>query len=109
MTTSGYASPTSRPLRHEGGCDPAVGTAVYRGELPVGDYVVVEEELLQGLSFEACRRTATFLTVCGTGSRAARTEMRAKTESDLKEVLSRDQAVFRITMTARRRFLRRRT
>ena len=34
----------------------------YPGNLPPGDYeVLVEEELLQGLSFEAYRRTATYL------------------------------------------------
>ena len=34
----------------------------YPGDLPAGDYeVLVEEELLQGLSFEAYRRTATYL------------------------------------------------
>lgn len=38
----------------------------YPGDLPAGDYeVLVEEELLQGLSFEAYRRTATYLTVRG--------------------------------------------
>ena len=37
-------------------------------ELPAGDYeVVVEEELLPGLSFQAYRRTATYLTVHGRG------------------------------------------
>lgn len=49
----------------------------YTDELPAGEYeVVVEEELLHGLSFEAYRRTATYLTVHGTGSRAGRIEMR---------------------------------
>ena len=63
----------------------------YPGELPAGDYeVLVEEELLQGLSFEAYRRTATYLTVRGRGARAGRSEMRATTERDLKEALSRD-------------------
>jgi hypothetical protein len=57
----------------------------YLGELPAGDYeVLVEEELLQGLSFEAYRRTATFLTVCGKGRQAGRSELRPTTESDLK-------------------------
>ena len=63
----------------------------YPGKLPAGDYeVLVEEELLQGLSFEAFRRTATFLTVRGRGARAGRGEMRVTTERDLKEALSRD-------------------
>ncbi|WP_238991689.1 hypothetical protein [Gemmobacter caeruleus] len=64
----------------------------YPGDLPAGDYeVLVEEELLQGLSFEAYRRTATYLTVRGRGGHAGRTELRAISDSDLKEALSRDQ------------------
>jgi hypothetical protein len=63
----------------------------YPGDLPAGDYeVLVEEELLQGLSFEAYRRTATYLTVRGKGACAGRSELRMTTESDLKEALSRD-------------------
>lgn len=66
----------------------------YPGDLPAGEYeVLVEEELLQGLSFEAYRRTATYLTVRGRGNHAGRTELRAISEDDLKEALSRDQAV----------------
>ena len=65
----------------------------YPDDLPSGDYeVLVEEELLQGLSFEAYRRTATYLTVRGRGSHAERTELRAISENDLKEALSRDAA-----------------
>ena len=65
----------------------------YPGDLPSGDYeVLVEEEPLQGLSFEAYRRTATYLTVRGKGSRAGQSELRVTTESDLKEALSRDAA-----------------
>ena len=65
----------------------------YPGDLPAGDYeVLVEEELLQGLSFEAYRRTATYLTVRGSGNHAGRTELRAISENDLKEALSQDQA-----------------
>ena len=64
----------------------------YPGDLPPGDYeVLVEEELLQGPSFEAYRRTATYLTVRGRGSHAGRCELRAIFEKDLKEALSRDQ------------------
>ena len=64
----------------------------YPGELPAGAYeVIVEEELLQGLSFEAYRRTATYLTVRGRGGHAERTELRAISDSDLKEALSRDR------------------
>ena len=66
----------------------------YPGELPAGDYeVVVEEELLQGLSFEAYRRTATYLLVQDQIGRPGRTEMRATTDSDLKQALRRDQAM----------------
>jgi len=65
----------------------------YPGDLPAGEYeVLVEEELLQGLSFEAYRRTATYLTVRGRGGHAGRTELRAISDSDLKEALSRDRA-----------------
>lgn len=65
----------------------------YPGDLPAGDYeVLVEEELLQGPRFEAYRRTATYLTVRGTGAPAGRSEMRVTSERDLKEALSRDAA-----------------
>ena len=65
----------------------------YPGDLPAGDYeVLVEEELLQGLSFDAYRRTATYLTVRGRGGNAGRTELRAISDSDLKEALSGDRA-----------------
>lgn len=66
----------------------------YPGELPAGDYeVVMEEELLQGLSFEAWRRTATYLLVQGQGRRAGRTEMRSTTEKVLNEALSSDHTM----------------
>ncbi|WP_137703233.1 hypothetical protein [Marimonas lutisalis] len=65
----------------------------YPGDLPAGDYdVLVEEELLQGLSFEAYRRTATYLTVRGRGGHAGRIELRVISERDLKEALGRDAA-----------------
>lgn len=68
----------------------------YPNELPAGDYeVVVEEEILQGLSFEAYRRTATYLMVRGKGRHAGRTEMRPITEGALKEALCRDQSATR--------------
>jgi len=64
----------------------------YPGDLPAVDYeVLVEEELLQGLSFEAYRRTATYLTVRGRGGHAGRTELRPISDSDLKEALNRDR------------------
>ncbi|SMH46817.1 hypothetical protein [Maritimibacter sp. HL-12] len=63
----------------------------YPGELPAGDYeIVVEEEILQGLSFEAWRRTATYLTVHVRGGQTGRTERWELTESDLNGALSRD-------------------
>lgn len=66
----------------------------YVGEMPAGEYeVLVEEELLQGLSFDAWRRTATYLTVRGRGRHAGRTELRAVSDSDMKAALSRDAAV----------------
>jgi hypothetical protein len=65
----------------------------YPDDLPAGDYeVLVEEELLLGLTFEAYGRTATYLTVRGRGSHAGSTELRAISDSDLKEALSRDAA-----------------
>ena len=64
----------------------------YPGDLPAGDYdVLVEEELLQGLSFEAYRRTATHMTVPGRGNRAGWMELHTISERDLNEALSRDQ------------------
>ncbi len=58
--------------------------------LPAGDYeILVEEEELQGLSFLAYRKTATYLIVVGKG----RTEMREISRNDLESVLSRDQAI----------------
>lgn len=66
----------------------------YPDELPAGTYeVVVEEELLQGLSFEGWRRTATYLTVRGRGSHAGRSKLRAISDRDLKEALGRDAAL----------------
>lgn len=68
--------------------------AGYPGDLPAGDYeILAEEELLQGLSFEAYRRTATYLTVRHKGVRQGQTELRMTTESDLKKALRQDQAV----------------
>lgn len=64
----------------------------YRDELPAGTYeVVVEEELLEGLSFAAYRRTATYLTVTGKGARTDWSELRPVTERDLEMALRRDQ------------------
>lgn len=65
----------------------------YLDDFPAGEYeVVVEEEALHGLSFEAYRRTATYLIVQGKGDRAGHTEMRPTTEKDLDATLGRDRA-----------------
>ena len=70
----------------------------YPGEMPAGEYeVIVEEELLQGLSFAAYRRTATYLTVRGKGRHAGRTELRAVFGNDLKDALTRDQALIKVS------------
>ena len=53
-------------------------------ELPAGTYeIVVEEELIQGLSFEAYRRTATYLMVRGRGSNAGQTTMQTTLKEEL--------------------------
>lgn len=62
--------------------------------LPAGTYeVLVEEELLQGLSFLAYRKTASYLIVVGKGRNAGRTEMREIFGNDLEAVLRDDQAI----------------
>ncbi|WP_298938358.1 hypothetical protein, partial [uncultured Ruegeria sp.] len=58
-----------------------------------GGSLVVEEELLQGLSFEAFRRTGTYLTVQGKGSKPGRTEMRPIDPEDFELALKRDQTL----------------
>lgn len=66
----------------------------YSDQLPAGAYeVVVEEELLQGLTFVAYRRTATYLTVREPGGRSGCSEMRPITERDLEMALRRDRAL----------------
>ena len=65
----------------------------YPDDFPAGEYgVVVEEETLQGLSFEAYRRTATYLIVHGKGGHSGHTEMHPTTEKDLEATLGRDRA-----------------
>jgi hypothetical protein len=60
----------------------------YSDELPAGDYeLLVEEELLEGLSFAAYRRTGTYLTVRGRGRLTGRTEVRPTTETDVELAL----------------------
>lgn len=66
----------------------------YAGQLPAGDYeVIVEEELLEGFSFETWLRTATYLLVCHSDCHLGRTEMRAVSDRELVAVLSRDGAM----------------
>lgn len=66
----------------------------YSDQLPAGAYeVVVEEELLQGLSFVAYRRTATYLTVRGRRGHAGCSETWPITERDLEMALRRDRAL----------------
>lgn len=61
----------------------------YPEELPAGDYeVVTEEERLQGLNFEAYRRTATYLTVHGRGKHAGRIEQHPVSERDIALAVS---------------------
>lgn len=62
----------------------------HQGVLPAGSYdFLVEEELLHGLSFEAFRRTASWLMV--EGPQGAR-EMRDVSPHDLDAALDRDRA-----------------
>lgn len=66
----------------------------YEGALPPGSYeVIVEEELLEGVSFEAYRRTASFLLISGRGGQAGETEMRPIDPRDLEAALARDLAL----------------
>lgn len=67
-------------------------------ELPAGTYeILVEEELLQGLSFEAYRRTATCLMIRGRGSKAGQTTMQMTTKEDLDHAIECDRAVSETT------------
>lgn len=64
----------------------------YADELPAEDYdVVVEEELLEGLSFVAYRRTATCLTVRGKRRMTGQVELRPTSERDLETTLVLDR------------------
>ncbi|MFV1599880.1 MULTISPECIES: hypothetical protein [unclassified Phaeobacter] len=63
----------------------------YPDELPSGEYeVLVEEELIEGLSFTAYRRTAIYLTIHGKGRLPGRTELRPITWTDLEAALGQD-------------------
>ena len=59
--------------------------------LPAGHYdILIEEELLQGLSFEAYRRISTHMMVTG---QTGRVEMCPIMEKDLETAINRDLAV----------------
>ena len=61
-------------------------------EFPAGTYeILVEEELLQGLSFEAYRRTGTYLMVRRRGSHAGQTTMHMTTKEDLEHAMACDR------------------
>ncbi len=63
-------------------------------ELPAGTYeVVVEEELIPGLSFEAYRRTATYLMVRGRGGNAGQTTMQMTTKEELEHAIACDRTL----------------
>ena len=63
-------------------------------EFPAGTYeILVEEELLQGLSFEAYRRTATYMMVRGRGSYAGQTTMQMITQEDLEHAIACDRVL----------------
>jgi hypothetical protein len=62
------------------------------GELPAGTYeLVIEEEPLLGLSFEAYRRTASYLLVRGQAENRGATEMRLVDPKDVEAALGRDR------------------
>lgn len=62
-------------------------------DLPAGDYdLVVEEELLQGLSFDAYRRTASYLLIRAPSGHGGTTEMRPVDPGDLEAALRRDRS-----------------
>jgi len=67
-------------------------------ELPAGTYeIIVEEELIQGLSFEAYRRTATYRMVRGRGSNAGQTTMQMTTKEELENAMACDRALSETT------------
>lgn len=67
--------------------------AGYDDELPAGDYdVLVDEDLMEGLSFEAYRRTASYLLIGNQAGGRGPAEMRPIDPQDLDAALARDQA-----------------
>ena len=68
--------------------------AGYEDVLAAGEYqVVVDEELLEGLSFEAYRRTGTYLLVGSQAGGRGSAEMRPIDPRDLEAALVRDRAL----------------
>jgi len=66
--------------------------AGYSDELPAGDYeIIVDEELIQSLSFAAYRRIATHIMILGHKG-SGRTEMRPIDSKDLELAASIDKA-----------------
>jgi hypothetical protein len=62
-----------------------------REQLPPGRYeVLVEEELLEGLSFAAYKETAAYLMIYGKGHKSGPTEMRPISSAYLNMALKRD-------------------
>ena len=73
----------SRPFRIAG----------YEDDLPAGQYeMVVDEDLLEGVSFEAYKRTATYLLIGGPAGGPGVAEMRPVDPRDMDAALARDQA-----------------
>lgn len=67
-------------------------------EMPAGTYeIIVEEELLQSLSFEAYRRIATHLMVRGQGSEAGKTALHMITKEDLEYAIACDRTLSETT------------
>jgi len=63
-------------------------------ELPPGAYdVLIEEELLQALSFPAYHRTSTWLMIPTTGRQTGPDRVRVTTAHDLEAALDRDRAL----------------
>jgi len=64
----------------------------YPEVIPAGDYVMlVEEELLQGLTFSAYRRTASYLMLQGSSGQSGRIELCPIHERDLETATVHDR------------------
>ncbi|MEW9920968.1 hypothetical protein AB2B41_15240 [Marimonas sp. MJW-29] len=66
--------------------------------LPAGTYeILIEEELMQSLSFEAYRRTATYLMIRGRGRNAGQTSMQMTTQDEVDHAIASDRALSETT------------